>query len=229
MQERAAALERAVLSLTGYTTVWVGLLARLFAATVRFVADMFPQRLKRSEPCHRRPCQFTASRDKAKEPPICVHTTSHPLPFSAPAIMELFEIAWLSSAVAFACAVYAFEPNSNSKPPEDLIPVKANGRDIRVPPAFFEAMLDVSTFATKFELALKKAVPELTSTGGSLWTARIVRGKKPELEKAVRAMDECDAFFAEILQGVDLLGIVGSGVIIQLSLTGLSTLMIAVR
>lgn len=126
--------------------------------------------------------------------------------FSSPAIMKIFEIAWFSSAFAFAYLVYAcesFEPPERSKAP--LIPIKANGRDIRVPQAFVDVISDTSKFATRFELALKKAVPELTSTGGSLWTARIVRGKKPELEKALRGMDECVALFLDMLEGVELL------------------------
>ena len=116
--------------------------------------------------------------------------------------MELFEIAWFSSAFAFAYLIVVLEP---LEPPQrlardPLIPIKANGKEIRVPPAFVDVISDISKFATKFELALKKAVPELTSTGGSLWTARIVRGKKPELEKALRGMDEYATFFSGILQ-----------------------------
>ena len=124
---------------------------------------------------------------------------------STPAIilMETFEIAWFSSAFAFAYLVYALEPfELPDQPPapkarhHELIPVRANGRDIRVPPAFVDVMSDISKFATKFELALKKAVPELSSTGGSVWTARVVRGKRPELEEALRGMDEYVRFFS---------------------------------
>jgi hypothetical protein len=105
--------------------------------------------------------------------------------------MELFEIAWFSSAFAFAYLIVILEPFEPPQRPRDpLIPIKANGKEIRVPPTFVDVISDISKFATKFELALKKAVPELTSTGGSLWTARIVRGKKPELEKALRGMAE---------------------------------------
>lgn len=105
--------------------------------------------------------------------------------------METFDIAWFSSAFVFAYLVYSFEPSEpQERPAGSLIPIKANGRDIRVPPALVDAISDISKFATKFELALKKAVPDLKSSSGSLWTARIVRGKKPELEKALEGMDE---------------------------------------
>ncbi|KAF9791949.1 hypothetical protein BJ322DRAFT_4576 [Thelephora terrestris] len=105
--------------------------------------------------------------------------------------METFEIAWFSSAFVFAYLVYTLEPFEPSERPKDyLIPIKANGRDIRVPPALVDVISDISKFATKFEIALKKAVPDLKSDSGSLWTARIVRGKKPELEAALRGMDD---------------------------------------
>ena len=129
-------------------------------------------------------------------PPRTLSPHIHRLSLLTPVIMEIFEIAWFSSAFAFACLVYTLEPFEPPERPKTLIPIKANGRDIDVPPAFVDVILDISKFATKFELALKKAVPELTSTGGSLWTARIVRGKKPELEKALRGMDECVTFFS---------------------------------
>jgi hypothetical protein len=110
--------------------------------------------------------------------------------------MDAFEVAWFSSAFAFACLVYVLEPFEPPGAPKDtLIPIKANGRDIHVPPAFVDLISDISKFATRFELALKKAVPGLKSSSGTLWTARIVRGEKPELEKALRAMDECVLLF----------------------------------
>jgi hypothetical protein len=113
--------------------------------------------------------------------------------------MDAFEIAWFSSAFAFAYLVYVLEPFEPPAGPKDTsIPIRANGKHIRVPPAFVDAISDISKFATKFELALKKAVPDLKSSSGTLWTARIVRGKKPELEKALRGMDECVVFFAEM-------------------------------
>jgi len=119
--------------------------------------------------------------------------------------MEAFEIAWFSSAFAFAYLVYALEPFEPPEGPKDsLIPIKANGRDIYVPPAFVDVISDISKFATKFELALKKAVPGLKSSSGTLWTARIVRGKNPELEKALHGMEKYVPFFAEMLSGVDL-------------------------
>ena len=122
--------------------------------------------------------------------------------------MEIFEIAWFSSAFAFAYLVYTLEPlEPPGAPKSSLIPIKAKGRDIRVPPTFVDVMSDISKFATKFELALKKAVPELISTGGSLWTARIVRGEKPELEKALRGMDEYATCFPETSGGADCLGL----------------------
>jgi len=112
--------------------------------------------------------------------------------------MDTFEIAWFSSALAFACVVYALEPFELPPHPKDpLIPIKANGRDIRVPPAFVDIISDISKFATRFEFALEKAVPGLKSDSGTLWTARIVRGEKPELEEALRVMDECVSFFLE--------------------------------
>ena len=119
--------------------------------------------------------------------------------------MDAFEIAWFSSAFAFAYFVYASQPfEPPARPKDSLIPIKANGRDICVPPMFVDVISDISKFATKFELALKKAVPELKSSSGTLWTARIVRGKKPELEKALQGMDRYTPFFAEMLRGVDL-------------------------
>ena len=116
--------------------------------------------------------------------------------------MALFEIVW--SAVAFAYLVHAlepFEPPAGPKGP--LIPIKANGRDIRVPPGFADIVSDISKFATKFEVALKKAVPELKSDSGTLWTARLVRGKKPGLEKALQGMDGCVPSFDWVLFGVE--------------------------
>ena len=106
--------------------------------------------------------------------------------------MDTFEVAWFSSAFAFAYLVYVLEPFEPPRGPKDsLIPIRANGRDIRVPPAFVDITCDISKFATEFELALKKAVPGLKSSSGSLWTTRIVRGEKPELEKALRGVDKC--------------------------------------
>lgn len=106
--------------------------------------------------------------------------------------MELFEIAWLSSTITFILFVRALEPfEPPAGPKRPLIPIKANGRDISVPPEFVDIVSDISKFVTKFEQALKKAVPELKSDSGTLWTARIVRGKKPELEKALQGMDGC--------------------------------------
>ena len=119
--------------------------------------------------------------------------------------METFEIAWFSSAFVFAYLVYALEPfEPSERPSSALIPIKANGRDIRVPPALVDVISDISKFATKFELALKKAVPDLKSSSGSLWTARIIRGKKPELEQALRGMDGYVQFLSEVLWRVDL-------------------------
>ena len=113
--------------------------------------------------------------------------------------MDAFEISWFSSAFVFAYLVYTLEPFEPPEGPEDpLIPIKANGRVIHVPPAFVDVISDISKFATKFELALKKAVPGLKSSSGTLWTARIVRGKKPELEKALQGMDKYGPFFAEV-------------------------------
>jgi len=113
--------------------------------------------------------------------------------------MDAFEIAWFSSAFVFAYFVYAFEPfEPPERPKGPLIPIRANGRNINVPPAFVDITSDISKFATKFELALKKAVPGLKSDSGTLWTARIVRGEKPELEKALQGMDEYVVFFLEI-------------------------------
>jgi len=145
--------------------------------------------------------------------------------------MDAFEIAWFSSAFAFAYLVYAFEPFEPPEPPKDpsLIPIKANGRDIHVPPGFVDVMSDISKFATKFELALKKAVPGLKSSSGTLWTARIVRGRKPELEKALQGMDKYVLFFPEILSGVDAFDPTALDVIIQPYSTELSTLTIVVR
>jgi len=112
--------------------------------------------------------------------------------------MDATGIAWLSSAFALAYLACAFEPfELPERPEEPLIPIKANGRDIYVPPAFVDVIFDISKFATRFEFALKKAVPELESSSGTLWTIRIVRGEKPELEKALRAMDEYVPFFLE--------------------------------
>ena len=119
--------------------------------------------------------------------------------------METFEIAWFSSAFVFAYLVYALEPfEPPERPKNALIPIKANGRDIHVPPALVDVISDISKFATKFELALKKAVPDLKSSSGSLWTARIIRGKKPELEQALRGMDGYVQFLSEVLWRVDL-------------------------
>ena len=112
---------------------------------------------------------------------------------SSISVMEPFEIVWFSSAFAAAYLVYALEPLAGPKNP--LIPIKANGRDIRVPPEFVDIVSDISNFATKFELALKKAVPDLKSDSGTLWTARIVRGRKPGLEKALQGMDKYVLFF----------------------------------
>lgn len=143
--------------------------------------------------------------------------------------MDAFEIAWFSSAFAFAYLVYAlepFEPPQRSK--DSLIPIKANGRDIHIPPAFVDVISDISKFATKFELALKKAVPGLKSSSGTLWTARIVRGKKPELEKALQGMDEYVSFFPEMYK-VLTFNFAASDVTIQLYLTEPSTLTIVVR
>jgi len=113
--------------------------------------------------------------------------------------MDAFDIAWFSSAFAFAYLVYAFEPFEPPEgPKETLIPIKANGKDIHVPPAFVDVISDISKFATNFELALKKAVPGLKSSSGTLWTARVVRGKKPELEKALQGMDKYALFFSEM-------------------------------
>jgi len=112
--------------------------------------------------------------------------------------MDNLDIAWFSFAFAFACLVLIVESSELPPRPKDpLIPIKANGRDIRVPPAFVDIISDISKFATRFELALKKAVPGLKSDSGTLWTARIVRGEKPELEKALRIMDRCVWFFLE--------------------------------
>ena len=142
--------------------------------------------------------------------------------------MDAFEIAWFSSAFAFACLVYVLEPFEPPRSPKDsLIPIKANGRDIRVPPAFVDVISDISKFATRFELALKKAVPGLKSSSGTLWTARIVRGEKPELEKALQAMDEYVPCFLG-RYWVLIIDSVASDVIIQLCSTEPSTLMIAV-
>ena len=133
--------------------------------------------------------QWTTHTQAYKPPAVLRHRTSHPPLFLA--FMELFEIAWFSSAFAFAYLIVVLEPFEPPQQPRNpSIPINANGKEIHVPPAFVDVISDISKFATKFELALKKAVPELTSTGGSLWTARIVRGKKPELEKALRGMDE---------------------------------------
>ena len=124
----------------------------------------------------------------------CAHI-KHLVPFrptvSNLTVMDVFDVAWFSSAFAFAYLVYALEPFEPPEGPKDtLVPIKANGKDINVPPAFVDIISDISRFATNFELALKKAVPGLKSSSGTLWTARIVRGKKPELEKALRGMDE---------------------------------------
>ncbi|KAF9644620.1 hypothetical protein BDM02DRAFT_3272284 [Thelephora ganbajun] len=114
--------------------------------------------------------------------------------------MDAFEIAWFSSAFAFAYLVYALEPfEPPERPKGSLIPIKANGRVIRVPPAFVDVISDLSKFATKFELALKKAVPGLKSSSGTLWTARIVRGKKPELGKALQGMDDLRRGYSALL------------------------------
>jgi hypothetical protein len=145
--------------------------------------------------------------------------------------MDAFEIAWFSSAFAFAFAylVYVLEPFEPPKGPKDsLIPIKANGRDIHVPPTFIDVISDISKFATKFELALKKAVPELKSSSGTLWTARIIRGKKPELEKALQGMDRYLPFFPR-MHRVLTFDSVASDVTIQLYSTELWTLTIAVR
>ena len=112
--------------------------------------------------------------------------------------MDTLDIAWFSSAIAVACLALILESSELPPRPKDpLIPIKANGRDICVPPAFVDIISDISKFATRFELALKKAVPGLKSDSGTLWTARIVRGEKPELEKALRIMDGCVSFFLE--------------------------------
>lgn len=108
---------------------------------------------------------------------------------------DYFEINFLPCALLFGVLVYAFEPfdlpeHLEEGSDDSLIPIKANGRDIRVPSALVDVTSDISKFATNFELALKKAVPELPSTGGSMWTVRIVRGKRPELEDALEGMDE---------------------------------------
>jgi hypothetical protein len=120
--------------------------------------------------------------------------------------MEIFEIAWLSFTLAYA--VYALDPFEEPPPAhskDSLIPIPANGEIIHVQPAFADVLSDLSKFVGEFELALKKAVPELTSTGGSLWTARIVRGKKPELEDALRSMDEyVTRSFSEMLKDVSV-------------------------
>lgn len=142
--------------------------------------------------------------------------------------MDAFEIAWFSSAFAFAYLVYALEP---FEPPAglqgSLIPIKANGRDIHVPPAFVDIISDISKFATKFELALKNAVPGLKSSSGTLWTARIVRGQKPELEKALQGMDKYVLLSPEVYK-VLTCDLVASGVTIQLYSTEPLTPMIGV-
>ena len=110
--------------------------------------------------------------------------------------MEPLGIAWFSSAFTAAYFVYALEPFEPPAGPKDpLIPIKANGRDIRVPPEFVDIVSDISKFTTKFELALKKAVPDLKSDSGTLWTARIVRGRKPGLEKGLQGMNKYVLFF----------------------------------
>ena len=99
--------------------------------------------------------------------------------------METFEIAWFSSAFIVAFLVYTLEPFEPRG-----IPIQANGRTIRVPDKFADNMSEISAFAAEFELALKKAVPDLKAASGSLWTARLIRGKRPEVEKALQGMDE---------------------------------------
>ena len=182
----------------------VGLLTMPFRDPIGFVVNTLPQWLEGREPCLRSP-RSAASRNRANWPPTCVHIScsihfsQYPSSISSPTIMDAFEIAWFSSAFVFAYWVYAYEPLEPSKrpkkrPEDSLIPIKAKGEDICVPPAFVDATCDLSEFATQFDLALKKAVPELKLSSGTLWTARIVRGKKPEVEKALRGMDEYVVF-----------------------------------
>lgn len=143
--------------------------------------------------------------------------------------MDASEIAWFSSAFAFACFVYALEPSKPPEGPKDsLIPINANGEVIHVPPAFIDAISDLSKFVTKFELALKKAVPGLKSSSGTLWTTRMVRDKKPELEKALQGMDWCVPFFPEVY-GMLTFDFVASDVTTLPCSTEPSTLVIAVR
>lgn len=107
-----------------------------------------------------------------------------------------------SSALAFTHLDHVTEPFELPKAPKDsLIPIKANGRDIHVPPAFVDIISDISRFTTMFESALKKAVPGLKSDSGTLLTARIVHNKKPELEGALRGMDRYVPFFLKGIGG----------------------------
>ena len=127
--------------------------------------------------------------------------------------MDVVELGLFSSAFAFAYLVYAFEPFEPSEgPKEPLIPIKANGKNICAPPAFVDVKSDISKFSTNFELALKKAIPELESSSGTLWTTRIVRSKKPELGKALQGMDECVLFISEMC-GVLTFGLIASDVV----------------
>jgi hypothetical protein len=143
--------------------------------------------------------------------------------------MDASEIAWFSSAFAFACFVYSLEASEPpGGPKESLIPINVNGKIIHVPPAFADAISDLPKFVTKFELALKKAVPGLKSSSGTLWTTRMVRDKKPELEKALQGMDWCVPLFLGVYE-VLTFDFIASDVTTLPCSTEPSTLMIAVR
>lgn len=69
-----------------------------------------------------------------------------------------------------------------------LVSIRANGREICLPLGFINIISDTPKFATKFKPASKKAVPDLKSDNGTLWTACIIHNKKRELEKALQGM-----------------------------------------
>lgn len=143
--------------------------------------------------------------------------------------MHVFDIAWFSSAIAFAALIYViepFEPPGGPKGP--LIPILIDGRVVRVPPAFIDAWSETSKFTAEFEVALQEAVPGLRSSSGTLWTTRIIRNKKPELVGALRGMDEYVLFFPKMYEAVTFYFSV-SAATIQLCSTKPPTLTIAVR
>lgn len=148
-----------------------------FVALVEFVADVLLERLDR----------------RAVTPKLWFMVNDHPfklpnIPPPVPLVRlqplshRAIQITWFSSTSVFTHRVYEFELLEPPVGPKDpLIPITANRRDIHPLTEFVDTTFNTSRFATKFELALKKAIPVLGSDSGTLWNPRTVRGKKPEL------------------------------------------------